>query len=141
MTKAKSEIKLPHVPSGLIDLALRDMRVVEKMPGYSIDMTVFHYTTREGCRVCAVGAVMVNTFGLQRTGSMEGGFVDEHNAAAFRAIDCFRVGRAENAFYHLKLPEMEGKKFNRKITPYAMNKNAFYRAMRKLSSDLQKAGY
>lgn len=53
-------MKLPNRLSELLTLALADVAVVKDMPGYKIDMSVFHCASYATCYVCVAGACIVN---------------------------------------------------------------------------------
>lgn len=56
-TKTKKLDKLPHKPSKLIRLAIRDILRAKKNPRMEIDMNTWHSPNGK-CRVCFAGAVM-----------------------------------------------------------------------------------
>lgn len=59
--------KLADTLSGLLRQAVRDCQLVEKMPGYVLNMGVWHEELRGACHVCMAGAVMACTVGASRT--------------------------------------------------------------------------
>jgi hypothetical protein len=70
-TAKASENKLPDKLSDLIRLAVKDAQTVAKLPGYKLDMRMWHQPKDDDtCNVCLAGSVMANTLGADRRESL-----------------------------------------------------------------------
>lgn len=88
--------------SGLLRQAVRDVRKIEKMPGYSLAMNTWHAQDRldEVCYVCMAGAVMVCTLGAPQRANSESIFAELNVAENKKvsAIDLMRKGDFRAAY-------------------------------------------
>lgn len=115
------ENKLPTKPSALVDLALADVRLVEKNPRYRVYMHSWHDLNKvwatDGsppkniCHVCLAGSVMSQTFKVPfgDSGSSPGWLlanekISEHDCNALRALDHFRSGYLDVGLSELGIP-------------------------------------
>lgn len=58
------KIELPDTLSGLLRLAVKDARAIEKTAGYRLNMSKWVWPASDGvCEVCMAGAIMVRTMG------------------------------------------------------------------------------
>lgn len=92
--------ELPHRLSGLLRLAVRDVRAIARDPLYVINMSEWH-TPRgnDTCSVCMAGAVLAHTKKLPRRQHWEcSNHDDEPSTAKFRAIDYMRTGLFDSAY-------------------------------------------
>ena len=101
-TKSKSKSKLltilPHKPSKLIRLAIRDINRTHKSKRMLIEMSVWHGKRNGRCAVCFAGAVM--HYGLKPPHGLKSANghalnpydYSEHNRLALEALDLFRCG-------------------------------------------------
>jgi len=144
-------VKLPTVPSALIRLALKDLKAVEKMEEYSVNMATWHDKNNgEYCEVCFAGAVMARTLEVSIDSAASPSGVQNRVTAYFPqttngkldALDDFREGNCEAGFTGMRLDSHKGVKFNRHVPLYNIDDpKQFHDAMRKLARDLKKAGY
>ena len=136
--------RFPKKPSALITLALKDLKAVEKLKEYEINMdSGWHdyIDYNDVCSVCLAGAVMTNSLLIDRTETTEPEDCPERIKNILYSLDCFRVGMCSNAFYKIGLDPNEGTSYNRTITHYDDDGMGFIEDMTKLSSDLKEGGY
>jgi hypothetical protein len=89
---------LPDTLSGLLRVAVRDARLVQKDPAYRLDMGTWHSPTgNERCSVCLAGAVMAKT--LERPADENAVPCDFDGVLAqkLRLIDDMRCGSVMRA--------------------------------------------
>lgn len=146
-TKAKAKPKLleklPHVPSKLIRLAIRDIKRAKKCRWMAIYMGTYHRKEEGKCYVCFAGAVM--HFGLKPPNGWKEangheitpGDYDEHNANALHALDCFRKGDAPEGCSLLNVKTSLKYDY---VDSYEMPLNAFIERMEKLAADFKAEG-
>lgn len=136
--------KLPDKPSDLIELALRDLELVELRPdAYKIDMLVWH--ERPGwaagpCSVCFAGSVMAMTLGKspEECLSPHGRFFDEDVSLKLRALNYFREGHINQG---LAIMGFQARDFLlRRPGPYDYSPEEFKHDTRKMASDLREVG-
>jgi hypothetical protein len=98
-------VELPHVPSVLIRLAIRDLEKARANPKCKIQMGDWCQTDWDGrCHLCAAGAVM--KFGMENSpvnGDVDWGKISIHNNSALSAINQFRRGYASNGCKELSI--------------------------------------
>ncbi len=143
MTKIKTDVKLPDVPSELINLAMDDFEKCLSMPDkYRIDMDVWYSKSGEDqsiCEVCLAGSVMCQTLSPDTVDDVKIGdfspckYDDADLVSKLQALDKFREGNVDNGLY--MLDKTSSKNLDRYINPFN-----FVRDMRKLADDLKAAG-
>lgn len=131
---------LPDKPSELIRVALNDLKKIEKTKGYEVDMESWHDSYNSKCLVCLAGAVMVKSLKAEKNKSLfPVHFPTEREK--LRVLNDLRMGEVSNGFHRLGIPDLEGKKFNRKIVYYHKNRLQFFADMEKLADDLEDGGF
>jgi hypothetical protein len=156
MRAKKSKLDpLPDTLSGLIRVALKDLRTVEASKAYKVDMDRWHTPEANGvCHVCMAGAVMATTLrcsplAVVDTTSWLNGVEDK-----LQAIDCLRGGNiswAARKIYGadsrkwLSAGKFEEKhpEFSDHMPDYGTTKREhtkFHAAQRKLADALEEAG-
>lgn len=134
--------KLPAKPSSLIELALKDLALVEKDPKYRVNMYGWHSGSigHSGvCDVCLAGAVMAKTLKVRRiTDRNPDGFKDQRTSSRLKALNMFRIGFVDFAFHRLS-KKNKGVK-DRQIVQYDTNKILFKNQMNELIKDLKAVG-
>lgn len=160
-------VQLPHVLSELAQIALDDVIKVEVLPGYRIGMASWHAVDSfsAGCTVCAAGAVMDRTLGLERETNLDSVHdilkrFGAHNGAALLAIDALRRGAVGEALTILGSEDPEASWYadeeacgddededELRIPRHALSRelpqyteDGWHDAMRELIADLRKAG-
>ncbi len=106
--KKKTKIKkvsLPYKLSGLIKLAIKDLKLVMKDKRYQLALaSEWHYPTLDNkCLVCLAGAVLAKSCGVkinQEAGPYEPKFSSIESRLL--AIDSMRQGYFEEAYDHVK---------------------------------------
>ena len=129
--------QLPDKPSELIRVALADLNKVERSKKYVVDMGDWHLPDDGVCYVCLAGAVMAKTLGVSPKREMEP-WQTKYDQK-LQAIDSFREGSIHNGLGHMGLSRDSIGKY-RDVAPYDADPKAFKKDMRKLASDLAKAG-
>ena len=139
----KTEVELPSVPSYLIELALGDLEKCEASPEYEIHMGIWHREDGPVCKVCLAGAVMAQTFRLERSREVVDveDYFDQTTADHLEALDDFRTGFIEDGCDTLgcygDLPE----ELREWPTPdYGHDPAGFKSSMRELASRLRAVG-
>lgn len=91
--------KLPDTLHELLEVAIRDLKAVDKSEDYEIDMTVW-YHTNDKCKVCMAGAVMAKTlnFGPE---SFDLGDIWDEEGEKFMIIDDLRLCNIEISYNRL----------------------------------------
>jgi len=99
--------------SSLVELAIHDMKKVEKMRGYRINMIRWHepFSTDDGtgvevCAVCAAGSVMARTLGVPKDqyAVPTPRYFSIGTNARLDAINCLRCGDIANAMICMVRP-------------------------------------
>jgi len=142
--KGKRQPVAPKLLSEAIELALEDLRIVEKHKDYTVDMSKYHRTLpwSTKCHVCFAGVVMTVTHETPwRSDKVPHDFSREWRNV-FTALDNARQGFVLYALEHMSLPTDNIRKELRwsKQPIYAYEPVAFKRAMKKLAKELKEAG-
>lgn len=135
-------ITLPDKPSELIRLALADLALCAADPNYRIDMTDWHSPDNGVCQVCLAGAVMAKSLNAPPAAGLH--WIDfPDNSHKIESLNDFRMGDVGRALAVLDIdvPDDGDYVFNRTITPYDKDPDAFMADMRHLADDLDAAGY
>jgi len=165
MNGARAEAFLLASPSAKIDMALADLEVAERSPGYAIDMETWHTPERSSnrCLVCFAGAVMASRHGIQPhqvyVGPLPADGPGEFALSArwddiFTALDQFRCGfvaaylaregtmPAEqiDAFARAQSPRDPSGRFPGHVE-YADDAEAFRRWAQSMADRMRTAGY
>lgn len=138
------EFMLPSQPSALIRLALNDLRWVERIEGYHVDMGEWHKPgsrSNGSCAVCLAGAVIAISLGEDIDAlSMPDNFPPEIRDLLF-AIDAFRSAwlpeHMEEACRLLGATPVE---FLIVIPSYRQNCAGFHAAMQALAMTFERSG-
>jgi len=155
--RAVAENKAKRLPKklwALIEIALADLRKVEADDRYRVDMMFFHGTTYdERCLVCLGGSVMSGSCAVAHDVNVD---PEDFGSQSwkFMALDHLRLGDVHGALSLLMNNKYKG--FNvcpshvssllrslniserYVMTPYDMNRRAFFREMRALARRLKK---
>jgi hypothetical protein len=140
---------LPDTLSGLLEVAIKDLKAVEKDPRFEIDMGHWFLGTGSGlakCSVCMAGAVLAKSLDWEPDLVLHGpaSLDDIGLTGKLRAINSLRQGYVGAAARHLhgwgRWDEREGKlnEMNRIVWGY--EDPGFYDDMAKLLKDLKEAG-
>ena len=145
--------KLPGVPSKLIKLALKDLKLVEKDRRYRISMNTTWHEPNGKCTVCFAGAVMAKALKVSPKEEATP-WSCEDASDALKALDEFRQGNVANGLWIIGIKEQSLKadddgnyinyagRFDRKIISYSKRtKKKFHQQMQKLADDLKRSGY
>ncbi len=101
---------LPNLPSKLILLALKDLRLVEQDPRYTVHMDTWHCMDYSSvCSVCLAGAVMAKSLDATH-GQWYAPFIFEESDR-LEALNLFREGYISEGLYRLgyKLHEFDSR--------------------------------
>jgi len=139
----------PQKPSALIELALKDLNVVERSKKYVVDMDEWHQleldnNDKEMCAVCFAGAVMAKTLKAKFGKSVYPDDFEKEWENAFRALDSFREGCVSYGFRTLGLvpPDWAWQWYeDNPITPYRDDPKKFKQDIRNMVKKLKKEGY
>jgi hypothetical protein len=135
---------LPRLPSALIRLALKDLERVSKRKNIKVDMDDWVVQKRKKCSVCFAGAVMVGTLGVAPTGYKDPYDCGDENLSQLKALNALRAGKCEDGFSYL-LPMLAANApfpvLDREVPPYTGKGTKFFKAMRQLADDFEKAGF
>lgn len=142
--QSRIEIHLPDKLSDLLDMALDDLREIEKDGRYIVNMHYWHVAVhpREDttkCYVCLAGAVLARKMNHPMVSLHPDGELPE-NEHKLQAIDHLREGNVDLAFKELGLPD-PGLHLNRDVDWYEDDRVAFTSNLRNLATDLRKLGY
>jgi hypothetical protein len=142
--------QLPNKPSGLIRLALEDLKKCLANPDYEIDMDVWHSPTDEGtCHVCLAGAVMAQTLRLEPDGDLSPyDLVTKYHMPQevvdkLRAINSLRLGMVEFGLDAMGIDIAESGLALDKyytITAYADDVEQFQQDLHELANTLERQG-
>jgi hypothetical protein len=140
--------QLPDKPSELIEVALADLKKVEALEEFIVDMGTWHAMSydcqaeRERCFVCAAGAVMAMHLNVPTEVAINPDRFDHDTRKKLIAIDHLRCGCVAEAFATLWGNFKDGERFDRTTFPsYRRDSEAFYEAMEQLGKELKDAGY
>ena len=141
------------VPSERILFALEALKEFEAKPGCVVDMYMssYHKYKDNTCFACLGGAAALKYYKIIEDDYKD---IDDMGDIAAKAgvsygevvyfessLDCVRVGYINSMFYYMDLPKEEGEKYNRDITDYHKDREAFYADMYQLAEDLKAGGY
>ena len=149
MKKKLNKVKLPSKPSELINLALKDLKAVEKSRQYVVNMNHWHETDRqydnsipEGtCAVCFAGSVMAQTCKAPANKSFGVKNFGRENTDKFIALDEFREGNIEMGFETLGLNFPSLLQSDIEIVDYQDDPKFFKEQMQEVADTLAKLGY
>lgn len=96
--------RLPDKLSKLILLALADLEMVEKNPLYRIEMTKWHQSNGDLCKVCFAGAVMARSLKCSPQESFNETDFDIDTTIKLQALNEIRVGHIGIALNMLNIP-------------------------------------
>ena len=153
MSKAKISIKLPNKLSDLMEVALKDLRRVERSKKYVVDMGKWH-SPNSVCHVCYGGAVMTRVLKPDEgIGALRGTF-GNRTTHKFLALNAIRTGDISDALDILNIKYVW--KYNAGFTSnivvkkhvlpikvpecdYDVDKTQWHKDMRKIIRILRKA--
>jgi hypothetical protein len=127
---------LPDLPSTLLELAMKDLAIVEQSPQYRVDMTVFHRPERGLCSVCLAGAVLTRYLTPKDFCSHPEGMFDKDTACKLMAIDLMRTGHVRAAVRHMG-HSAPGTLHNRPVVQYDYDPEQFRADMAQMVVDLK----
>lgn len=133
-------IKLPEKLSELLALALRDLEAVEKDKNYVVRMTAWHAPYKDKCYVCLAGCVLAQTLKVPREQHRNIKNISTDAALKMNALDSLRIGLVTHACETLGLL-LPPPGLDREMPAYSNKGFRFKKAIRKLITDLEKAGY
>ena len=84
---------LPDNPSDLIEMALADLRKVERSRLYTVNMATWHTPANRRCHVCLAGSVMAMTLGASPKDEVDYTEYGEEVSRKLDALNDFRRGR------------------------------------------------
>lgn len=134
---------LPSIPSQLIRLAIKDLKLVEQDNNYEVNMGYWHSGTnnREQCQVCLAGSVMAKTL---ETPSSSPWFPEKtgENYYSIAALDRFRLGYINLGLQSLNYIRQIRDKFKTSVsvTFYAYNSSQFKADMLDMADQFERAG-
>lgn len=102
---------LKHITNltDLIEVAVKDMRMVKASPDHTLDVSVWHAPphpeVKGRCAVCVAGAIMAGTLGTPPTASVAPDSFDEDTADMLNLLDSLRLG--EHIYVHEHLDNLE----------------------------------
>lgn len=138
--------KLPDRPSALIRLALADLRAVEQLKSYEVDMGCYHLgqekeIERDKCLVCFAGAVMARTLEVPKTRDADPDRFDRDTQDKLYALDHFRRGMIELAFDDMGI-DLDDKWIPRSVAVahYSHDKKQFKKDMADMADVLESRG-
>lgn len=129
-------------PSELLSLALKDLLIAKKMPGYRINMRVFHTLSYDVCNVCLAGSIMAASLNMPKT--TKTGDISYNLMQCLTAINEFREGCIVLAYSYIsrymdrRFPSVLPERIY--ITPYEKDEDAFVRDINTLIELLKGAG-
>lgn len=129
---------LPDTLSGLIDVALTDLRAIEQDKRYVVDMIQWHRPAGGRCYVCLAGAVMAQELGVALDAYCWPSTVSDDLAFKLLALEYLRSGKVRLAMDYMKLAGRYD--LDRSIADYHADRDQFFADMEKLASDLRAAG-
>lgn len=155
MTTA-AENTLPDTPSALIRTALKDLRAVERTPGYVVNMEIWHrgqgrkagqysgddiYPNNK-CVVCFAGSVMAKSLNVPKTKSADPDDYNKDTTRKLLALNLFREGWVASGLEELGIPLDKLPKEHRHIDvpDYSDNKKVFKQKMSQLADSLEAHG-
>jgi hypothetical protein len=133
---------LPNKPSEFLELALVDLAKVERSKKYVVNMMEIH-SPRNGnapCEVCLAGGVLAMTCKVPRDEFCSFDDVTDTLENKLCAIDYFRQGDIERAFYvlHVEKPKYLVRAVD--VANYQYDKRQFKKDMRELIRMLKMFG-
>lgn len=157
MSKKKSEVvykPLPFKASEMLEIALHDLEVIEKLPGYRIDMSTWHEAPskrnsklEDKCSVCFAGSVMAISLKTKKNETCQPENFGPVLARQLRALDDFRCGDVYDGLCRLYgymadelMDQYSHLKASKKFLTYDVSPRDFKKGIRKIIKDLQKAG-
>jgi hypothetical protein len=128
--------KLPRCASRLIRTALRDLEVIEKTPGYTIDMNHWYIVVGEHCYVCFAGAVMANSLRMGLETVFAPGSLPDDEYKLY-ALDAFRVGHINDGLRLLKITSKHELSDLLFVVPYHLSPKDFKKTMHEIADLLE----
>lgn len=142
----KAKIPLPAKLSDLIELAVKDLEQVERMPEtYVVNMSSWH-SPNSHCKVCFAGAVIARTGGLDPTLCVTPEFFGD-DAHKLGSLDHMRYGDyslAYQAFYNGKPVPKAVREMSIKIPlqdSYEYEPEDFKKTMLQVAAEFRRLGY
>lgn len=139
--------KLPNKMSELILLALRDLKKIEKLKSYEVDMREWHtapedtYGESTKCQVCFAGSVISRTLKMPKNKTVDMSMFSNKMSNKFYALDSLRQGYVGSAYRALGIDSDAMHGMDRRITPYSYDSKKFKEEMYQLAQDLKKEGF
>jgi len=126
--------------SALIRLALTDLRAVERLPQYKVDMEAWHEPRRGRCRVCLAGAVMARTLNVPAD-QIRYPFDFPHDIEVqLAALNKFRVGLVRSGCKLLSKDVPAEIPIFLKVPPYPADRSGFWAALLEIAKLLESHG-
>jgi hypothetical protein len=141
--RVTKNIKLPKKPSAMIRMALEDLKAVEKMKDYKVNMNNYHqpaeYTDSGKCEVCFAGAIIARQVN-DPTQNLEPAFFPPGTMKKLYALDKFRRGEIYEGLNEMGLDLPQFLTEEAGVTPYEQDKKQFKAEMKKMADVLEIFG-
>lgn len=139
-TTAKTIPEPPGKPSGLIRLAIVNVKKVRRRKRYVVDMGIYHEPMGGKCHVCFAGAVMAGTLGASPTQYVTTYHWGLTWRYALQALNCFRLGRVYEGLNCLGLGIPDGLPMTMAVTHHDDDPEQFLADMEAMAATLEGAG-
>lgn len=126
--------------SGLLEIALPDLRELEKDPRYKVDMSTWHSPDSDDhlCHTCLAGSVLARELGVSPKHVCNPTYFGYDVRHRLWALEALRRGRVERAASFMWIPFGTASDLDRPMSEYGTPN--FYPDMEKLLADLKEAG-
>lgn len=128
---------LPDKLSDLIEVALRDLELVENDKRYTVNMDWWH-RSGDTCLVCLAGSVMAKSLDVSPDRTRYPNDFDDKTEAKLGALNWARVGDVDYALHHLDVPSSEHTSFDRPVADYEGDPEQFKADMREIAAVLKE---
>ena len=149
MTPVSTPFAPPETLSGLIRLALGDLRKCEQDPRYKVDMFEWHRPLNAGgqevCHVCFAGATMAQSCGLGFDKNWENISFDDNWDSAHHTLNMLRQFKFEDALFEArdvdglgdKVQAYVGGDSGSRAEKYGTNSQPYIRRGKELADDIR----
>ena len=131
---------LPDKLSDLIEVALRDLELVENDKRYTVNMDWWHRSNLydHTCIVCLAGAVMAKSLDVSPDRTRFPNDFDDKTEAKLDALNWARVEDVDYALYHLDIKASDYSCLDREVVCYSDNPEQFKADMREIVAALKE---